>query len=61
MKYKPGGYSWLAVAPESKEELAIEKIEDRIHELKREYRKTHNKKILDEIKSLEAKLKNKPR
>ena len=57
MKYTPGGYSWLGVAPESEEELNIEQLEDQIHALKKEYEKSRDDQMLTEIKALKDKIK----
>ncbi|MCH9625504.1 MAG: hypothetical protein S4CHLAM123_06800 [Chlamydiales bacterium] len=51
MKYKSGGYSWLGVAPESTVEKEIEKLEDEIHELKKEKEKNS-----EQIDALELKI-----
>lgn len=59
MKYQSGGYSWLGVAPESDEELKIEKLEDKIHELKKAYHQKKDPEILNHIKQLEDQLENK--
>jgi len=51
MKYKSGGYSWLGVAPESTLEQEIEKLEDKIRELKKEKEKNS-----EQIDALELKI-----
>lgn len=56
MDYKPGGYSWLAVAPESTVEQQIEEIEDQIYVFRVEFEKSGNKKLLQEIQKLEEKI-----
>lgn len=58
MEYRPGGYSWLAVAPESSFEQKIEKIEDQIYALQNEFEKTGNEKLLQEIQILKEKIRN---
>ena len=56
MKYTPGGYSWLAVAPESQVEQEIEKIENQIFVLHKEYEHSKDEKLLTRIKDLEQKI-----
>ena len=58
MEYRPGGYSWLAVAPESSFEQQIEKIEDQIYALHQEFEKTGNTKLLNKIQILKEQIKN---
>ena len=58
MKYRPGGYSWLAVAPESSFEQQIEKIEDQIYVLEKQFEKSENEKLLVEIQILKEQIRN---
>ncbi len=59
MKYQPGGYSWLGVAPESDEEMKIEDMEERLYHLKKEYKKSEDEKLLKEMVELEKKIQSK--
>lgn len=58
MKYTPGGYSWLAVSPESSFEQQIEKLEDEIHTLRKEYEHNQDEKLLSQIEALQNKIKD---
>ncbi len=56
MKYSPGGYSWLGIAPETEEEKKFEHLEKELYDLRASYKKTKDAKLLKQIEELEKQI-----